>query len=192
MLCVLPGTLAEDEVSPIIQSVQTILTEAGVGNIKVQDNGKNRLAYPIKHIRYGYQFIFHFEAEPENIPEAQQKLGLSRDLLRNLITIYDPEKRAVASSAIARAQVRQDQNKKKQAQVARSSEDKRYTPAKEKREENEETKTVEAPVATTDSVEESNKKESIVTTITEEPKELDIEKLDKELDDILDNAFEDV
>lgn len=91
LLCILPGTLSEDEAAPIIENVKKIVSDAGAANLHLESMGKNRLAYPIQHIRYGYFYILRFEAESKRVDEIQKKLVLVTSLLRSLIQKYDPE-----------------------------------------------------------------------------------------------------
>lgn len=91
LLCVLPGTLSEDEVAPVIEKVEATVKEAGVEKIEMHDLGKNRLAYPMKHIRYGYYRIVRFQAEPASVSQMQGKLRLISELLRAGIQTYNPE-----------------------------------------------------------------------------------------------------
>ena len=90
LLCILPGTLGEDEVGPLVQEVKTLLTDNGATNISSEDRGKSRLAYPIKHIRYGYSVVLAFQAERVALPVIQAKLRLVNNLLRAMINQFDP------------------------------------------------------------------------------------------------------
>jgi len=96
LLFILPGTLAETEVQPIVEKVKNILVEAGATEIKNEDMGKNRLAYPMKHIRYGYFQLCHFSAESEQTVVIQRKLTLVDELLRALIQEYDGKRQTLA------------------------------------------------------------------------------------------------
>jgi small subunit ribosomal protein S6 len=100
LLCVLPGTLTEDETSPVMESVKEVLTAEGAERIVIEDKGKNRLTYPIKHIRYGYFQTATFEAEPEAVASIQKKLGITEHLLRALINAYNPNVRKKHTEAI--------------------------------------------------------------------------------------------
>ncbi len=92
LLLILPGTLSENEVDPLIEKVSKIIEEAGASNFSVVKLEKRRLAYPIKHIRYGYFNLAYFEAEPEVVVDIQNKLRLIPELLRALTQKYDPTK----------------------------------------------------------------------------------------------------
>lgn len=88
LLVVLPGTLDEKEVEVKINDVTAAVGEFGEGAVATA-MGKNRLAYPIKQVRYGYFYTVVFSAEPENVKKLQEKLNLNRDLLRGIIYFYN-------------------------------------------------------------------------------------------------------
>lgn len=85
LLSVVPGTLSEDEVQPIAKSVEQILASAGAKKLEMKNLGKSRLAYPVKHIRYGYFFVSRFEAETSVVAAITETLRLSGQLLRAVL-----------------------------------------------------------------------------------------------------------
>ncbi|HYE59921.1 MAG TPA: 30S ribosomal protein S6 [Candidatus Kapabacteria bacterium] len=89
LLCILPGTLAETDVPPVVDAIAAVITTNNGKILSMDDMGKSRLAYPMKHIRYGYFRVCRFEAEPKDLPEMQKKLRLMHQLLRALITKVD-------------------------------------------------------------------------------------------------------
>ena len=175
-----------------MDGVEKVLQEAGVENIQKEDRGKARLAYPIKHIRYGYFYRFDFVAEPDQISGIQEKLRLDRQLLRAIISIFNPEKRAKMQKAIERAQVQQVKQKKEASEKATVknlqkpeavSEPKKVEEVKESKEE----------VKPTEEVAETKAEEVVKEEkTTEQPKASTIEQLDKQLDEILDKTLENV
>jgi len=92
LMLILPGTLSEDEVDPLLEKVSKIIEEAGALNLSVVKLEKRRLAYPMKHIRYGYFNLVYFDAEPEMVVDIQNKLRLMPELLRALLQKHDPVK----------------------------------------------------------------------------------------------------
>lgn len=88
LLAVFPGTLDDAQVKTkseeLLEVIKTLSTDA-----EIHPLGKNRLAYPINHIRYGYFFTYVFSAETTQIKELEKKLSLSRELLRSLITHFN-------------------------------------------------------------------------------------------------------
>jgi small subunit ribosomal protein S6 len=100
LLYILPGTLVEDELSPTIEKVKEIIVAEGGSIVSVEERGKNRLTYPMKHIRYGYFFLIIFEVEVDAVALIQKKLTMTKDFLRVLINTHDPEKNKKYSEAM--------------------------------------------------------------------------------------------
>jgi small subunit ribosomal protein S6 len=90
LLCILPGTLTEEEIKPVIENVKEMMTKSNIENVVVKDMGKSRLAYPVKHIRYGYFQLLQFETERSNIAPLRKRLKGVSELLRAVITKFDP------------------------------------------------------------------------------------------------------
>lgn len=206
MLCVLPGTLAEAEVAPVIEQVSQVLGGYEASNVTLEDMGKSKLAYPIKHIRYGYFQLFRFELEEKNLAKLEHSVRLLGTMLRVIVRVTDPAKTAQYTLA-------QDPT----ALSAPQKEDPRDTRGKRgKREEErgtrDEKKVEEAPtkeVATEEKKEVSEKPtEKIVeekpaeeSKPAEKPKEekkakkektISIEDIDQKLDELLQKDIENV
>lgn len=56
--------------------------------------GRRRLAYPIRHegrdLRDGFYTVFHFSIAPGQVAEIERELKLNSQLMRFLITLYEP------------------------------------------------------------------------------------------------------
>lgn len=91
LLAIFPGTLTEDEVVVGAQSVKELMEKQGGMDIQVENLGKSRLAYPMKHIRYGYFRMYYFSAEPTAVQLLQVKLDLSHLMLRAIVRVYNPK-----------------------------------------------------------------------------------------------------
>jgi len=101
MLCVLPGTLAEDEAKQTTDAVQQVLEKAAAEKIEMEDLGKSRLAYPIKNIRYGYFRLFYFYVSAENTKGLDKKVQLVGNVLRVAVRSFDPAKKGLIKYTIA-------------------------------------------------------------------------------------------
>lgn len=88
LLLILPGTLDEREAQQKLDEVVMVVKEF-TKQAEVNMLGKNRLAYPVKQIRYGYFSTIVFEAESEQVTALRAKLNLRRDLLRFMISHYN-------------------------------------------------------------------------------------------------------
>ena len=93
LFSVFPGTKTEEEALGLSERAKIVLSESGALNIEPQSLGKMKIAYPIKHIRYGYFYNFVFDAEPFVAQKAQGKLRLEADFLRAIIQDYNAETR---------------------------------------------------------------------------------------------------
>lgn len=108
LLFVLPGTLSENEVFPAAEKIKSIVEKSGGKNIKMQDLGKSRIAYPVRHIRYGYFQLCNFEAEPKDVSEISNILRLMPEVLRAMINTRNKEGVALDKiSAISDVTVRE-------------------------------------------------------------------------------------
>jgi len=88
LLLVLPGTLDEKESAAKTEEVLSVIKEFGQ-ETELKVMGKNRLAYPIQQVRYGYFYTIIFSADTENIKKIETKLRLTRGLLRAIIAHYN-------------------------------------------------------------------------------------------------------
>jgi len=111
----LPGTLAENEISPVVKKVEEVIEKGGGKELSVKDLGKSRIAYPVKHIRYGYFQLCNFEAETKDIGAIRNNLGLMNELLRMVVRIAGkeesiPDKISAISDVTVRDAVKEREN----------------------------------------------------------------------------------
>lgn len=92
LLFILPGTMSDDEVAPVIEKVKSAVINNSGTNWELEPMEKRRLAYPMKHIRYGYFYLAFFQAGPEAVVKTRAELRLLPELLRSLVSKFDPEK----------------------------------------------------------------------------------------------------
>ncbi len=97
LLYILPGTLSENEVPAQIETVKEVITKAGGVDVTITPQGKNRLAYPMKHIRYGYFQLGYFQAKPTDVPEIEAKLKLVDGMLRLIIRSFEQKKKPLTT-----------------------------------------------------------------------------------------------
>lgn len=92
LLFIMPGTMAEDETAPVVEKVKQVVANNGGANWELEPLEKKRLAYPMKHIRYGYFYLAFFRAEPAAAVKVRAELRLMPELLRSLVGKFNPEK----------------------------------------------------------------------------------------------------
>lgn len=88
LLLVLPGTLDDKEVEVKAAEVLSLVKEFG-DEAELHVMGKNRLAYPIKQIRYGYFYTVTFKSEAEKAEQLLEKLRIHREILRFMVSHFN-------------------------------------------------------------------------------------------------------
>lgn len=88
LLIVLPGTLDDNQVAEKAEEIVKMVKE-NASDVELHTIGKNRLAYPVKQIRYGYYYTITFMAEPQTLAILENKLSIHRDVLRFLISYFN-------------------------------------------------------------------------------------------------------
>lgn len=88
LFLVLPGTLNDQEA--VVQANAVLETVKGLADsAELHTLGKNRLAYPIKQIRYGYFYTVVFSTTPEKVKVLEDKMRLSREVLRSMVSHFN-------------------------------------------------------------------------------------------------------
>ncbi|MFA5127735.1 MAG: 30S ribosomal protein S6 [Patescibacteria group bacterium] len=187
LLLVLPGTLDEKEAAAKTDEVVALIKEVGQeAELKVM--GKNRLAYPIQQVRYGYFYTIIFSADTENIKKIETKLRLTRGLLRAIVARYNKaldgaENTARLTGMTAHVEAEEAENNDVVAVVET---------AEPEVEISEPVSVAEAPAATvetepmdeTPAVEEEKEEKKEEKKSTKAPV-MDLKEIDKKLDEIL-------
>ncbi len=87
----MPGTLAENEAQPTADKVKAVIERNHGEGIEIIALDKKRLAYPMNHIRYGYFFMVFFRAESADVQQIRADLRLMTELLRATVQKHDPQ-----------------------------------------------------------------------------------------------------
>lgn len=174
LLFIVPGTLTEEEVTPEVAIVQEALKGIDAESVELKSLGKAKLAYPMRHIRYGYFYTVTFAADPATVPALRNKLNLNKTLLRVLINeALDASKtRNNAPSELITIEKKQDLVDERKKAVARHKE----------------TMTPVTPVAAPKAVSEeapAASEETAPAETTAPVERVDQEEIDKKLDDII-------
>lgn len=186
LFTLMPGTMTETDIPPFVVQVQELLEKHGASNVTCFNRGKTRLAYPVQHIRYGYFNTYQFEAAHDAIPKMQKELGLTRELLRAIITTYHPELRKKTQKQLG---ISEDEALYTLSNVKDQPTHRRTPLESERREktsEESDTSIVEEMPKkfgqVKKEIEETKKEASVVTHVTEP---IDIADIDKKLDELL-------
>lgn len=180
MLCVLPGTMTEEEVKSNVDVISSTVAKYGAEKLTVEDMGKSRLAYPVKHIRYGYFQLFRFNLEEKQINTLEKEVRLLDKMLRISIVISDPNnvvnyKLALDPTALSAPQKGDREEQQQQKPNRRVVEEVAKEEVKEEVVEN--TVSEEVKEVVEEKVEKTTKKS--------EKTKMSVEDIDKKLDEIL-------
>ena len=90
--------LEDDQLQAAVERVTRAIVNAGGGLSKISPWGKRRLAYPIQHHRDASYFLIHFDIEPGAVREIERGLLISEEILRHLVVVLEPRKRAAGGA----------------------------------------------------------------------------------------------
>ena len=100
----------EEQSRSIVERIEQIVARYGGQVMRVNQWGRRRLAYPIKHNRDGLYMFIDMILTPETVGELDRTLKVSEEVLRHLIIKRDPklaqkerEARAAAAAQAAAA-----------------------------------------------------------------------------------------
>lgn len=190
LLIVLPGTMEEAMVQTMMTNVKSIVTKHGAENIVMHDRGKSRLAYPIRHIRYGYFHIIRFNAEGEATQLMQKEFALDREILRALITSYDPTDREATQKKLNRKEEGPMRTLASVFERFGGEEKKGDTEEEDKPSARKESPRTPAPAVSVDTESASADTKQEEESVEKEPAKL--EDIDKKLDQLLEDDLNEV
>lgn len=79
---ILSATLSEDSRKKALEKITDGIVQKG-GNIeKIHDQGRKKLAYPIKGKKEGHYYVLYFQAPCGSIKELWKEYPLHEDLIR--------------------------------------------------------------------------------------------------------------
>ena len=85
LLYLISNQFTEEEVKPIAEKINKIISDNG-GNITLaEDWGKRRLSYPINNFYHGYYGLVEFDLAGEQLAKVDRFLRMSSDILRHQI-----------------------------------------------------------------------------------------------------------
>ena len=79
---ILSATLSDEARKKALEKILTGITEQGGEILKVHEQGRKRLAYPIENHREGYYYLLYFNVKPSAISDLWQQYHLNEDLVR--------------------------------------------------------------------------------------------------------------
>lgn len=85
MLCLISNKYSEDELVPIKEKINKVITDSDGKITGEEDWGKKKLAYPIKKFRHGYYYLLEFDIDKEAVKRVDRLFRMMNEVLRHQI-----------------------------------------------------------------------------------------------------------
>jgi small subunit ribosomal protein S6 len=92
LMYIINPVLTEDQTKDIVQRVTAYLSDNGAEVVSVNENGSQRLAYPIEKKRNGYYVVVNFRLPTSanaGLQKIDRALRINDDIMRHLVLRYD-------------------------------------------------------------------------------------------------------
>jgi len=89
MVLIISPEVADEKFGATIDNISQFITENGGAVSEVEQWGKRRLAYPVKHFVEGSYVLTRFNMKPTSSKELEAKLQISDEVLRHLLIKLD-------------------------------------------------------------------------------------------------------
>jgi small subunit ribosomal protein S6 len=99
LLYTLPAKYTEAEIADLKGKITAELTKLGLSISRNDEIGKIKLAYPMKHVRYGHYMLVMFTAEPTAITKVNEFMRLHSEVLRHQVVKPDADAKLFAMLA---------------------------------------------------------------------------------------------
>ncbi len=85
LVLIISPEVAEEKFEATVQGISQFITGKGGIISEVEQWGKRKLAYPIKHFLEGSYVLFRFKSKPTLGKELQASLQISEEVMRHLL-----------------------------------------------------------------------------------------------------------
>lgn len=103
LMVILDGSLDEDKYKAALENVEKTIKSKGGTVTALDEWGKRKLVYTIKHQDFGYYVVCRLTAEKAEVPAAiQTALKIQDVVLRSMITLAKTKKAASPSAEAAK------------------------------------------------------------------------------------------
>ena len=87
IMSIVPSSFSDSEIDGAIAGIEGVFTATGAKIEKTTNLGKIKIAYPIKHQRFGTYILTYISAEGDAIQKIDMNLRLSEFVLRHMIVV---------------------------------------------------------------------------------------------------------
>ena len=85
LVVIISPEVVDEAVGSVVDSVSRFITENGGTVSAVEQWGKRKLAYPIKHFMEGSYVLTRFKLQPKLSKQLEASLEISEEVLRHLL-----------------------------------------------------------------------------------------------------------
>lgn len=85
LVAIISPELTEDELPRAMEKLGQLIERQGGKVLSLEQWGRRKFAYPIKHYGEGNYVVTRFELSPEKTSELENSLKLSEEILRHLL-----------------------------------------------------------------------------------------------------------
>ena len=89
MVFIISPEVIDKDLDATVDKVRQSITEKGGTISDLEQWGKRKLAYPIKHFMEGYYVLSRFKLTPASCSELEANLEVSEEVLRHLLIKLD-------------------------------------------------------------------------------------------------------
>ncbi len=98
MLYLISNKYSEDELAPIKEQINKVITDEGGKITHEEDWGKKKLAYLVKKFRHGYYSLIEFDIDKDKVKKIDRLFRMMNEILRQQIV----RKRVFSEEEIAK------------------------------------------------------------------------------------------
>lgn len=89
IMYIIRPNIDEDSQKALVERFNNVLTENGAEIVKVNEQGKRRLAYEINDFRDGYYMVINLKGDASAINEFDRLAKFSEDIIRHIAVRED-------------------------------------------------------------------------------------------------------
>ena len=93
----------EDDITRLIESLQTVVTDQGGTITKTENMGRRTLAYPINRKNDGFYVLFEIEGSGREIAELERRMRVNDQVMRYITVRVDEDRQRAEKFKAKRA-----------------------------------------------------------------------------------------
>ncbi len=103
-ISILRPVQAETENEAVVEKIKGVLTQAGANILKLENSGKKKLAYDIKHERKGTFITVQFEGPPTVVAELERFQRMEDQVMKFMTVRVNPADLVAVAESEAKAE----------------------------------------------------------------------------------------